>query len=142
MTAIETADVVIVGARCAGTAAAVPLARAGLRVVVLDRTRFPADTLSTHVLVPNGVQELLFMGALDRIAGLVFGQCTDCDPGAGFGSLTLAQILDDHIRPLGIPAYRGAMIGHVREQFIVPVGGRVELDADEGVFRLLGPVLA
>jgi flavin-dependent dehydrogenase len=70
MIRIETADVVIVGARCAGTAAAVPLARAGRRVVVLDRTRFPADTLSTHVLVPNGVQELLFMGALDRILAL------------------------------------------------------------------------
>jgi menaquinone-9 beta-reductase len=69
-TTIETADVVIVGARCAGTAAAVPLARAGHRVVVLDKGRFPADTLSTHVLVPNGVQELAAMGALDRILAL------------------------------------------------------------------------
>ncbi|MEV4420333.1 NAD(P)/FAD-dependent oxidoreductase [Patulibacter sp. NPDC049589] len=67
---IETADVVIVGARCAGTAAAVPLARAGLRVVVLDKARFPADTMSTHVLVPNGVQELQFMGALQKILAL------------------------------------------------------------------------
>jgi len=67
---IEVADVVIVGARCAGTAAAVPLVRAGHRVVVLDKTRFPADTLSTHVLVPNGVSELQKMGALDRILAL------------------------------------------------------------------------
>ena len=44
------------------------------------------------------------------------------------------------MRPLGIPAYRGAMIGHIREQFIVPVGGEVELDADAGSFRLLSPV--
>ena len=68
--AVETVDVVIVGARCAGTAAAVPLARAGRAVVVLDKTRFPADTLSTHVLVPNGVQELQQMGALRRILAL------------------------------------------------------------------------
>ena len=74
------------------------------------------------------------------IAGLVFGECTDCDPGDGYGSLTIEQILDDHIRPLGIPAYRGAMIGHIRQQFIVPVGGKVELDADAGTFRLLEPV--
>jgi 2-polyprenyl-6-methoxyphenol hydroxylase-like FAD-dependent oxidoreductase len=69
-TTIEQADVVIVGARCAGTAAAVPLARAGHRVIVIDKTRFPADTMSTHVLVPNGVQELQFMGALQKILAL------------------------------------------------------------------------
>jgi 2-polyprenyl-6-methoxyphenol hydroxylase-like FAD-dependent oxidoreductase len=68
--AVETVDVVIVGARCAGTAAAVPLARAGRAVVVLDKTRFPADTMSTHVLVPNGVQELQQMGALRNILAL------------------------------------------------------------------------
>ena len=33
------------------------------------------------------------------------------------------------------------MIGHIREQFIVPVGGEVELDADAGSFRLLSPVV-
>ena len=82
---------------------------------------------------------LKLMGALDRIAGFVFGECTDCKPGDGYGSLTLEQIFDDYIRPLKIPAYRGAMIGHIREQFIVPVGGKVELDADAGMFRLLEP---
>lgn len=85
---------------------------------------------------------LRLMGALDRLAGVIFGQCTECEPGNGYGSLTLAQILDDYIAPLGIPAYRGAMIGHVREQFIVPVGGMVEMDADAGSFRLLEPVFA
>ena len=80
------------------------------------------------------------MGALDRVAGVVFGECTDCNPGNGFGSLNLRQILDDYIKPLGVPAYHGAMIGHIRQQFIVPVGGRVELDADAGTLRLLEPV--
>ncbi|MEA2247503.1 MAG: hypothetical protein QOH46_2032 [Solirubrobacteraceae bacterium] len=69
-TTIEQADVVIVGARCAGTAAAVPFVRAGHRVVVLERGKFPSDALSTHVLVPNGVAELKRMGALDRILAL------------------------------------------------------------------------
>ena len=83
---------------------------------------------------------LKLMGALDKVAGVIFGECTDCKPGDGYGSLTLEQILDDYITPLKIPAYRGAMIGHLREQFIVPVGGKVELDADAGTFRLLEPV--
>ncbi|WP_149360381.1 FAD-dependent monooxygenase [Lolliginicoccus suaedae] len=66
----ETVDVVIVGARCAGTAMAVPLARAGKKVVVLDKAAFPADTLSTHVLFPMGVTEVARMGALERILAL------------------------------------------------------------------------
>ncbi len=83
---------------------------------------------------------LKLMGALDKISGFIFGECSDCDPGDGYGSLTLEQIFDDHIKPLRIPAYRGAMIGHIREQFIVPVGGEVELDADAGSFRMVTPV--
>lgn len=85
---------------------------------------------------------LKLMGALDKLAGFIFGDCSDCNPGDGYGSLTLDQIFDDYILPLKIPAYRGAMIGHIREQFIVPVGGKVEMDADAGSFRLLAPVLA
>lgn len=69
-TTVEEFDVVIVGGRLAGAAAAVPLARAGHNVVVLDKSRFPSDQLSTHVLVPNGVAELQRMGALPRILQL------------------------------------------------------------------------
>jgi 2-polyprenyl-6-methoxyphenol hydroxylase-like FAD-dependent oxidoreductase len=67
---VEHTDVVIVGSRCAGTAAAIPLVRAGHRVVALERGKFPSDALSTHVLVPNGVAELKRMGALERILEL------------------------------------------------------------------------
>lgn len=63
-------DVVVVGARLAGCAFAAPLARAGRRVVVLDRMGFPSDQLSTHVLFPAGTSELAMMGALPRILAL------------------------------------------------------------------------
>ncbi|MEL1266340.1 LD-carboxypeptidase [Pseudoxanthomonas putridarboris] len=101
---------------------------------------FLEDVSEAPYRIDRMFSTLKLMGALDRIAGLVFGECTDCDPGDGYGSLTLPQIFDDHIKPLKIPAYRGAMIGHIRQQFIVPVGGRVEMDADAGTFRLLEPV--
>jgi muramoyltetrapeptide carboxypeptidase len=101
---------------------------------------FLEDVSEAPYRVDRMFSTLKLMGALDRIAGLVFGECSDCNPGDGYGSLTLEQILDDHVRPLQIPAYRGAMIGHIREQFILPVGGRVELDADAGSIRLLEPV--
>lgn len=79
-------------------------------------------------------------GTLDQISGFIFGDCARCEPGSGWGSLTLDQIFDDYILPLNIPAFRGAMIGHIPRQFIVPVGAKAEMSADDGTFRLLEPV--
>jgi len=104
------------------------------------RILFLEDVSEAPYRVDRMFSTLKLMGVLDQVAGVIFGQCTDCTPGDGYGSLTLAQILDDYLKPLKIPAYRGAMIGHLREQFIVPVGGRVEMDADAGTFRMLEPV--
>jgi 2-polyprenyl-6-methoxyphenol hydroxylase-like FAD-dependent oxidoreductase len=60
-------DVVIVGARCAGSPLATLLSRSGLRVCVVDRASFPSDTLSTHGIQPCGVQVLDRLGVLDRL---------------------------------------------------------------------------
>ncbi|WP_297336110.1 LD-carboxypeptidase [Algoriphagus sp.] len=76
-------------------------------------------------------------GTLDVIAGFVFGQCSDCSPGGGYGSLTVDQVLDDYVLPLGIPAYSGAMIGHIPKQFIIPNGALVQLNADQGSIQLI-----
>ena len=101
------------------------------------RILFLEDVSEAPYRVDRMFSTLRLMGALDKVAGVVFGECTDCNPGDGYGSLTLAQILDDYLKPLKIPAYRGAMIGHIRQQFILPVGGRVEMDADAGTIRML-----
>lgn len=103
---------------------------------------FLEDVDEAPYRIDRMLSTLKLMGALDRIAGFIFGECTGCTPGDGYGSLTLDQLFADYIAPLKIPAFRGAMIGHIREQFIVPVGGRVEMDADAGTFRLLEPVFA
>src|SRR4051812_28175197 len=66
----EHVDAIVVGARCAGSAAATAVAGAGRRVVALDRVSFPADTISTHLLWPGGVAELQALGALERVAAL------------------------------------------------------------------------
>ncbi|MEV6279034.1 FAD-dependent monooxygenase [Nocardia sp. NPDC051832] len=59
----EQVDAIVVGARCAGSAAAIALARAGRRVIAVDSARFPSDTVSTHLLWPAGVAELRPLGA-------------------------------------------------------------------------------
>jgi uncharacterized protein (TIGR03083 family) len=63
----ETFDAVIVGARCAGSSIAVRLARGGWRVAVIDKARFPSDTVSTHVVFPDGVARLDDLGALELL---------------------------------------------------------------------------
>jgi len=60
-------DVIIVGARVAGSATALLLARTGLKVLVVDRAEFPSDTLSTHQVQVPGVARLARWGVLDAI---------------------------------------------------------------------------
>jgi 2-polyprenyl-6-methoxyphenol hydroxylase-like FAD-dependent oxidoreductase len=60
-------DVVVVGARMAGAATAMLLARRGIRVALVDRSRSIADTVSTHALMRGGVLQLHRWGLLDRV---------------------------------------------------------------------------
>ncbi len=86
--------------------------------------------------------QLMNAGILNAISGFIFGKCTNCGPSGGYGSLTIEQMLNDYIKPLGIPAYSGAVIGHINDQFIVPVGVEAKMDANEGTITLLEPSLA
>jgi muramoyltetrapeptide carboxypeptidase len=81
--------------------------------------------------------ELSLAGVLGKIKGFVFGRCTECQPETSYGSLTLEQVLAEHIKPLGIPAFSGSMIGHIEQQFTIPLGIDVEIDADAGSIRML-----
>jgi len=62
-------DVVIAGARCAGAATAMLLARQGARVLLLDRSRYGTDTLSTHALMRGAVVQLHRWGLLPGVVG-------------------------------------------------------------------------
>jgi muramoyltetrapeptide carboxypeptidase len=91
--------------------------------------------------VDRMLTQLRLAGLLGRVRGFVFGSCSRCEPGEGYGSLTLEEVLDEHVKPLGIPAYEGAMIGHQDQQFTLPVGIEVELDAAAGTIRMLEPAV-
>ena len=68
-------DAVIVGARCAGASTAMLLARAGLRVLAIDRKAYGSDALSTHALMRPAVLQLsrwgLFRPLLDAGTPLI-----------------------------------------------------------------------
>ena len=60
-------DIVVVGARAAGAATALLLARLGYDVVLVDRAVFPADTVSTHQIARTGVVQLHRWGLLEAV---------------------------------------------------------------------------
>lgn len=60
-------DAIVVGARVAGSATALGLARRGWRVLLLDAATFPSDTLSTHLLWSDALRELDRLGVLDEV---------------------------------------------------------------------------
>jgi muramoyltetrapeptide carboxypeptidase len=86
------------------------------------------DRMMTH---------LKLAGLFDKLAGFIFGQCINCSPDADYGSLTLEEVVWDCIKPLGIPAWYGAQIGHLEELVTLPIGGQVEIDASAGKIQML-----
>src|ERR1041385_3885332 len=67
-------DVIVIGARCAGSPTALLLARKGYRVLLVDRATFPSDTLSTHVVQIKGGAALQRWGLMDTV------RHSDCPP--------------------------------------------------------------
>ncbi|HDR04875.1 MAG TPA: LD-carboxypeptidase, partial [Candidatus Marinimicrobia bacterium] len=89
---------------------------------------YKIDRMFTH---------LALAGILKELSGIVIGNFTDCKPGEGYGSLTLEELFQDHLSNLGIPVFYGAMIGHIKDKFTVPVGLAVRMDADRGLIQFL-----
>ncbi len=78
-------DALIIGGRAAGGSMAVLMAQRGYRVLVIDRDRFPSDTMSTHYMHSAVVPLLDQLGVLNDLVGTV-----------GFRRLTRSRVyLDD-----------------------------------------------
>lgn len=60
-------DVIIVGARVAGAVTAALLGQYGLSVLLLDRARFPSDSLSTHFFRAPALRAFQKIGVLDEV---------------------------------------------------------------------------
>lgn len=89
--------------------------------------------------VDRMLTQLSLAGILEAVEGVVFGHCSGCDPGSGYGSLTLPEVLEHHLGGLGVPAWRGATIGHIEPKWTLPLGVEAEIDAAAGTVRILEP---
>lgn len=102
---------------------------------------FLEDVDEAEYRIDRMLTQLALGSVLGKVAGVVFGQCTSCKTGGSFGGFTLSQVLEQHLAPLGIPAFQGALFGHIANQFSLPQGIRAEIDAGEGTIRLLEPAV-
>lgn len=78
------------------------------------------------------VRQLLLSGMMDEVRAIVFGQCTDCPAEPGVGARTLDDLLVELADTLGVPCLAGAPVGHVDDQWTVPLGARATLDVAAG----------
>lgn len=104
---------------------------------------FLEDVGEAEYRIDRMLTQLSLAGILKRVAGVVFGQCTECRAsGPSYGGFTISQVLRQHLEPLGVPVFQGAMIGHIANQFSLPVGIPAEIDAEAGTIRILEPAVA
>jgi muramoyltetrapeptide carboxypeptidase len=91
--------------------------------------------------VDRMLSHLRLAGALDRLAGVIVGRFTEMGRRGADGALGFDQVLATYLEPLGIPVAHGFPIGHVEDQWTLPIGVPARLDATAGEVELLGPAV-
>ncbi len=100
------------------------------------------EDLNTETyLVDTAINHLIRAGKLERAAGLVFGTNVNLQaqtiPDGPTSELSVEQLLDELIAPLGIPAVANVPVGHGKHMATLPLGVRARLDADGKTLELL-----
>ena len=107
-----------------------------------DKILYLEDVGEEIYAIDRMLSQIYLAGILKQIKGFVFGKCSGCKPGgSGYGSLTLEEVIDHYIKPLGIPAFSGAMIGHIADNDTLPNGIEAVIDAHAGTIQLLTPAV-
>ncbi|MFZ5624575.1 MAG: S66 peptidase family protein [Gemmatimonadota bacterium] len=81
-------------------------------------------------------------GLLDRLAGVAVGRFTEMNRHMADGAMGFDEVLQTCFGPLGIPVMSGIPVGHIDDQWTLPIGARVQLNATEGRLVILEPAVA
>lgn len=87
--------------------------------------------------VDRVLAHLRMAGALDRLAGVMVGRFTELKRHMNDGALGFDEVLGTYFGPAGIPVAYGFPVGHIDDQWTLPLGVRARLDADAGEVELL-----
>lgn len=92
-----------------------------------NKILFLEDVEEAPYRVDGMLTHLKIAGRLNKLAGIVFGKCTDCT--ATSNSLSIEEVIKDRLGDLNIPVLKGLMIGHIDDISTIPVGATATLDA-------------
>jgi muramoyltetrapeptide carboxypeptidase len=84
---------------------------------------------------------LRMVGVLGRLAGVAVGRFSELKCAMSDGALGFDEVLATYLLPLGIPVAAGFPVGHLDDQWTLPLGVRARLDADAGELELLEPAV-
>jgi muramoyltetrapeptide carboxypeptidase len=76
-------------------------------------------------------------GLLARLAGVAVGRFTQLQRHMSDGALGFDEVLATYFEPLGVPVAYGFPVGHIDDQWTLPLGVRARLDAAAGELELL-----
>lgn len=96
---------------------------------------FLEDTDEAPYRIDRMLTQLWLAGKLQQAAGIAFGKFTKADDDGN--TFSIEEVIRMRCEPLGIPVIRGLMIGHIKDQTVVPIGLQARLDADAGTLQLL-----
>ena len=102
-----------------------------------DAILFLEDVGERTYRVDRMLRQIYLSGALDNCRAIVFGECTDCNDDTASGTRELDEILMEMADLVGVPCVAGAPIGHIDDQWTLPVGARAVLDADARTLSVL-----
>jgi muramoyltetrapeptide carboxypeptidase len=109
------------------------------RVLLLEEVSTPPHDIDRKLV------QLGQAGWLDAVAGIVVGECADCEPtdhpDAQQGR-ALREVLESRLGGLGVPVLYDVPVGHGSSLATVPLGVQVTLDADAGTLTVDEPALA
>ena len=74
------------------------------------------------------LQQLLLSGTLNGCKAIVFGECVKCADDAGGGARLFDEVLGEIALELGVPCLAGVPVGHISEQWTIPLGATAQLD--------------
>jgi muramoyltetrapeptide carboxypeptidase len=95
---------------------------------------FLEDTHEEPYRIDRMLTQLALGGSLARMAGFIWGRCTDCKyTGPTF---SIEEILRDRFSNLGVPAISGLSFGHIEQKLVMPIGVQATLDADAGTVSI------
>ena len=86
--------------------------------------------------VDRMLRQLYQAGLLDGLRAILFGECTDCSAMTESGERSLDSVLGEIADLLHVPCIAGAPVGHVAEQWTLPLGAVAALDADKCVLEI------